>query len=135
MNDEYEVGYAKPPKDTQFKKGQSGNPKGRPKQITMSLEEVFQHELQTKICVTESGERIEISKAQAIAKTMINEAIKGSPRMLKEVLSIVPSKPRQQDVDNVRIYIPDNGRDDPAHRAGWNNQKIEMSNHLYSDEE
>jgi hypothetical protein len=26
---EYEVGYGKPPKGTQFKKGQSGNPKGR----------------------------------------------------------------------------------------------------------
>jgi hypothetical protein len=26
-----EVGYGKPPKKTRFKKGQSGNPKGRPK--------------------------------------------------------------------------------------------------------
>jgi hypothetical protein len=31
MSDSYEVGYGKPPKDTQFKKGSSGNPKGRPK--------------------------------------------------------------------------------------------------------
>ena len=29
--DDYEVGYGRPPKKTQFKKGQSGNPKGRPK--------------------------------------------------------------------------------------------------------
>jgi hypothetical protein len=29
--DDYEVGYKKPPKATQFKKGASGNPKGRPK--------------------------------------------------------------------------------------------------------
>lgn len=28
------VGYGKPPKRTQFKKGQSGNPKGRPKQFS-----------------------------------------------------------------------------------------------------
>ena len=28
---DYEVGYGKPPKSGQFKKGQSGNPKGRPK--------------------------------------------------------------------------------------------------------
>ena len=31
MSDDYEVGYGKPPKDKQFKKGQSGNPKGRTK--------------------------------------------------------------------------------------------------------
>ena len=27
----YKVGYGKPPKATQFKKGKSGNPRGRPK--------------------------------------------------------------------------------------------------------
>lgn len=30
-NDEEKVGYGRPPKATQFKKGKSGNPKGRPK--------------------------------------------------------------------------------------------------------
>jgi hypothetical protein len=31
MSDDYEIGYKKPPRHTRFKKGQSGNPKGRPK--------------------------------------------------------------------------------------------------------
>ncbi len=30
----YEVGYGRPPKDTQFKKGVSGNPSGKPKRKT-----------------------------------------------------------------------------------------------------
>ena len=28
----YKTGYGKPPRDSQFQKGQSGNPKGRPKE-------------------------------------------------------------------------------------------------------
>ncbi len=40
----YEVGYGKPPAASRFKKGQSGNPKGRPKvtkNVSNMLEEVF----------------------------------------------------------------------------------------------
>ena len=33
---DYEVGYGKPPKEHRFKKGQSGNPRGRPKDAKFS---------------------------------------------------------------------------------------------------
>jgi Family of unknown function (DUF5681) len=41
MNDEkndYEVGYKRPPIATRFKKGQSGNPSGKPKKISQELD-------------------------------------------------------------------------------------------------
>jgi hypothetical protein len=41
MSDEkndYEVGYKRPPVATRFKKGQSGNPSGKPKKISQELD-------------------------------------------------------------------------------------------------
>ena len=47
----YEVGYGKPPKHTQFKKGQSGNPKGRPKQVQahMPVGRIIRHSLSEEV--------------------------------------------------------------------------------------
>ena len=51
---DYEVGYGRPPKDKQFKKGQSGNPKGRPKG-SRNFRTDLQEELQMQVQVTENG--------------------------------------------------------------------------------
>lgn len=37
MNSSYKVGYGQPPKEYQFRPGQSGNPNGRPKQAKAEL--------------------------------------------------------------------------------------------------
>ena len=62
-----EVGYKKPPRNRQFKKGQSGNPKGRPKDARNFATD-FDKELNALIPVTENGKRTRISKRLAIVK-------------------------------------------------------------------
>lgn len=50
---DYEVGYGKPPKDTRFKKGRSGNPAGRKKKpLPLSLEEAIKLELNKEMTLT-----------------------------------------------------------------------------------
>ena len=36
---DYDVGYRKPPKQSKFKKGETGNPRGRPKRTTHAMPE------------------------------------------------------------------------------------------------
>ena len=59
MSDEYEVGHGKPPKHTQFKPGESGNPKGRPKG-TKNLATDLSEELAEMIVVNEGGRQLDV---------------------------------------------------------------------------
>lgn len=86
-DDDYEVGYRKPPKATRFKKGRSGNPKGRPtgaRGIRASL----RREMESKITVREGNSEVQVSKAEAIAKQLTNKALKGDMKAVQEVMKL-----------------------------------------------
>jgi hypothetical protein len=85
-NDDQEVGYRKPPKATQFQKGQSGNKAGRPKGAR-NLNSVFADELNEKVSINENGSRKTVSKQQIVVKRIVNNAAAGDPRHGKIVLS------------------------------------------------
>ena len=79
---DYEVGYGKPPRDTRFKRGQSGNPRGRPPGAK-NLSTLLNEALDELVVVTENGGRNRISKRRAAFKQLVNDAAKGEWRALK----------------------------------------------------
>jgi len=80
--EKYEVGYRKPPKNTQFKKGVSGNPNGRPKKI-LDFDQELLREAKSLITINEGGRTRRISKHLAVIKQMTNNAIKGTTAGLR----------------------------------------------------
>jgi uncharacterized protein DUF5681 len=85
----YETGYGKLPKRTQFKKGGSGNLKGRPRADHKNVGETVRRIFEETVCVTENGRRRSITKFEAAFTQLSNQAAKGDLRALKLVLPIV----------------------------------------------
>ena len=84
----YKVGYKKPPEHTQFKPGQSGNPKGRPKN-TKNLKTDLKEEIHELIKITEGGQIHEISKQRALMKRLMEKGLKGDMRAIELIFKYV----------------------------------------------
>ena len=94
MSDE-ETGYGKPPKKHQFKKGVSGNPRGRPKGKSSLLSDLNKI-VNQKISVNLNGQNMRLTKRQAFLQRVANDAIAGGAgagRLLYELLKLEAEQP------------------------------------------
>jgi hypothetical protein len=87
--DSYEVGYGKPPKNTQFQKGISGNPTGRPKKAA-EFHSIFMKESESLMTIIDNGQRRRVSKLEAIAKQLHNKALTGNIQALRIYVALYP---------------------------------------------
>ena len=92
----YRVGRGKPPKHTQFKPGQSGNPGGKRKNEE-SCHDLLKEEMDRLIAIRENGKTITLSKRKAFVKAVVNGAIQGNPSDEKILLRFIKwdEKPRK----------------------------------------
>jgi hypothetical protein len=74
--EDYEVGYRKPPKSSQFKKGVSGNPLGRRKK-SADFGSKLLRECDQKLIINENGKRKVITKSEGVVKQLLNKSLSG----------------------------------------------------------
>ena len=98
---DYDVGYGKPPKATQFQPGQSGNPKGRPKGV-QNLATDLEEELSQKILVSENGKQTKTTKQRAMLKRLFAKALEGDARSAGILLNLIIG------VEQARASHPEN---------------------------
>jgi Family of unknown function (DUF5681) len=92
-----ETGYGRPPVNTRFKKGQSGNPKGRPRG-SRSLATIFNRALRERVVINEGGRRKTVTKLEAAVKQVTNKAASGDPvasRQLFTLIQIIEQQPQE----------------------------------------
>lgn len=81
------VGYRRPPKDSRFKPGQSGNPRGRPSGVK-SLSDIVRKIVGQKVTITENGRARRVPRLEAILLRAAGEASRGDARALRLILQL-----------------------------------------------
>jgi Family of unknown function (DUF5681) len=85
---DYAVGYGKPPLHTRFRKGQSGNPRGRPPGAK-NLKTLVSEALNQRVIVTENGRHRKVTKREAIVTQLVNRSATADFRAIKILLDIL----------------------------------------------
>jgi hypothetical protein len=85
---DYEVGYGKPPPQHRFKKGQSGNPRGR-KSVKLNEAEIIAKVRDELIPMTINGKTTRITAFEAaVRKTFMTVLAKGNVRDLEKLFQL-----------------------------------------------
>jgi len=89
-DDDYKVGYGKPPETSRFQKGQSGNPSGRPKG-SRNTALAIHRALNRTVQATVDGKRRNVPLSEAVAMTLSQRALAGDQRAAVSLLKLASS--------------------------------------------
>ncbi|MBR1237471.1 DUF5681 domain-containing protein [Bradyrhizobium sp. AUGA SZCCT0182] len=108
-NEDDKVGYCKPPSRSQWKPGQCGNPRGRPKGALNYRTEV-KLMLAAPVVVNDNGKRKRMTTVRASLWRVREMALKGNIRCLEKVIECAA------EIDGVLATEPlgDDSKDDQA---------------------
>jgi hypothetical protein len=112
-DEDYDVGYGKPPKAGQFKPGQSGNPNGKPKGAK-NLKTELEEELHETIPIKEQGKTKKVSKQRAMLKSLMAKAVQGDTKAANVVLGMT-----------FKLLGSDNFADDPMVLTATDHEVLE----------
>jgi hypothetical protein len=84
--EDYTIGFQRPPKDTRFVKGKSGNPNGRPKG-SQNAATILDKACRELVRITTNGKVRLVSKLRAAMLQLLNKAASGDLRALQLLLN------------------------------------------------
>jgi hypothetical protein len=86
-NEDDRVGYRRPPTQSRFRKGRSGNPRGRQKGVRNFPADV-KRALETPVTINDKGKAKRVSTQEALILRLRERALNGNPRALDSLLAL-----------------------------------------------
>jgi hypothetical protein len=87
MSKKSNVGFKQPPVHSQYKKGQSGNPKGRRKG-SKNARSVFLEQMARLVPAKRNGKSVQVPAMQAVINKAMQAGFHGNARILLELLKL-----------------------------------------------
>jgi hypothetical protein len=84
---DYRVGYGRPPRNSQFKPGQSGNPRGRRK-VSGNIWNEARDAFSKPIRIKEGKTTREVTTAEAFVRVQVDRALRGNWRSFRWILKL-----------------------------------------------
>lgn len=101
----YAVGYGRPPKHSQFKPNQSGNPKGRLPQ-KRNFKTMVKQVVEEQVQLREGGKERRMPKLEALLRTIMSRAFKGDPKFVASFLVILKQSGYGTEITELSTELP-----------------------------
>ncbi|WP_157644513.1 DUF5681 domain-containing protein [Bradyrhizobium sp. WSM2793] len=88
MTEDQKGGYGRPPMSGRFKKGQSGNPRGRPKG-SRNLKTDLTSMMQKRVQIREDGQPRVVSRQELVLLRLFEQAAKGDTKACMQLFSMI----------------------------------------------
>ncbi|MEJ6009363.1 DUF5681 domain-containing protein [Novosphingobium aquae] len=113
-----QVGYGKPPKASQWKPGESGNPSGKSKKPKpKSIAKAFSDELASPVKITQNGKTVTMQMVEVIAKKVAHKMVDADIDKLAPLLRVLKSigvfsfaEPPEDDPDDRGLFTEEHRR-------------------------
>lgn len=114
MSQEESIGYGQPPRSTRFRKGQSGNPRGRPKNRHRDIP--YDAVLGQMVTMRENGKERRVTAAEAFLLQLTQKGLAGDSSAARDALEAIEAArsargESEQKIDTLVLRVVDSGVD------------------------
>ena len=103
---DYQIGYKKPPRHAQFKKGVCANPNGRGRRKALEAGRIYDSVINALAEIPQGGKIARLPRMELLARRNAAAAVKGSVRSAEELLDMLIYSERHGDFEVTVVELP-----------------------------